>query len=147
MAQDPSEVPYPVPTHRSLSYYFVLLVLVAPLWSSVPLSWAFVLYSLRSGKIWSFSWPGHLLFILTLFEVGSDTTSNPTTYLHNISLAGHLQRIPLPSRQTHLTSCSPRTCQLLRAPICVPSSSQGRTCQSPRRLRRRNSECLPTREP
>ncbi|KAF5344126.1 hypothetical protein D9758_008873 [Tetrapyrgos nigripes] len=69
MPSDSSELPHAPPSRRTWSYYFVLLVLVAPLWSSVPLSWAFVIYSLRFGKIWSYSWPGLLLFALTLSEV------------------------------------------------------------------------------
>ncbi|KAK7470562.1 hypothetical protein VKT23_001986 [Stygiomarasmius scandens] len=69
MAQDPSEVPYVAPSRRSPSYYFVLFVLVAPLWCFVPLSWAFVVYALRSGSIWYFSWPGRLFFAITLCEV------------------------------------------------------------------------------
>ena len=35
-----------VPPRRDLSFYLVLFVAVLPIWSIVPLSWAFVAYSL-----------------------------------------------------------------------------------------------------
>ena len=57
------------PPQRDLSFYLVLALAVIPLWSVVPLSWAFVLYSLRSGLIWSFAWKGRSLFALALAEV------------------------------------------------------------------------------
>ncbi|THV08470.1 hypothetical protein K435DRAFT_847328 [Dendrothele bispora CBS 962.96] len=69
MAQDPAETPYAPPSRRSFSYYLVLLVLVAPLWCFVPLSWVWVIYVLRSGWIWSFSWPARLCFAVSLCEV------------------------------------------------------------------------------
>jgi len=68
MVQDIAEIP-DQPRRRSPSFYIVLLLLVTPLWSSIPLSWAFVFYSLRSGRIWSFAWQGRTLFTLALCEV------------------------------------------------------------------------------
>ena len=58
-----------LPRQRDLSFYLVLLLAVLPLWSVVPLSWAFVIYSLRTGSIWSFTWKGHTLFAFALVEV------------------------------------------------------------------------------
>jgi hypothetical protein len=75
MAQDIAEIP-PPPRRRTLSYYVVLMCLVAPLWSSVLVSWAFVINSLRSGRIWSFAWPGRILFAVTLCEVSFVTNCN-----------------------------------------------------------------------
>jgi hypothetical protein len=64
-----SEIVIP-PRQRNLSFYLVLLVAVMPLWSIVPLSWLFVMYSLRTGIIWSFGWRGKAWFIAALCEVG-----------------------------------------------------------------------------
>ena len=58
-----------IPRRRDLSFYIVLIMAVIPLWSVVPAAWAFVLYALRSGKIWSFTWKGQSLFALALLEV------------------------------------------------------------------------------
>lgn len=63
-----------LPRTRQLSFYLVLLFLVAPLWSTIPLSWAFVLYSLRSGRIWAFGWQGQTLFAVALCEVRLQST-------------------------------------------------------------------------
>ncbi|KAJ7665543.1 hypothetical protein B0H17DRAFT_1090892 [Mycena rosella] len=57
------------PRRRDLSFFFVALVLVAPLRAVAPLSWAFVVYALRTGSIWSFVWRGRLAFALALCEV------------------------------------------------------------------------------
>ncbi|KAJ6628695.1 hypothetical protein B0H10DRAFT_1988844 [Mycena sp. CBHHK59/15] len=54
---------------RDLSFFFVLLFLVAPLWATTPLSWTFILYSLRSGAIWSYTWKGQLTFAFTICEL------------------------------------------------------------------------------
>ncbi len=50
MAIDISEMPVP-PRKRHPSFYFVLLFAVAPVWSAVPLSWLFVVYSPQPPKI------------------------------------------------------------------------------------------------
>ena len=54
---------------RDITFYVALFVGVIPVWSIVPLSWAFVLYVLRSGKIWSLSLFGSVVFIAALCEV------------------------------------------------------------------------------
>ena len=58
------------PPRRDWSYYLVLALVVLPLWSVVPLSWAFVLYALRTGAIWSFGVKGWALFAGALVEAG-----------------------------------------------------------------------------
>jgi hypothetical protein len=68
MGLDISEVP-DSPRRRDLSFFLVALLLVAPLRAVAPLSWAFVLYALRSGSIWSFTWKGKLAFALALCEL------------------------------------------------------------------------------
>ncbi|KAJ7094688.1 hypothetical protein B0H15DRAFT_830514 [Mycena belliarum] len=65
---DISELP-DAPRTRDISFYFVAFVLVAPLRAVAPLSWAFVLYSLHTGSIWSFAWKGRLAFALAICEV------------------------------------------------------------------------------
>ncbi|KAJ4478210.1 hypothetical protein J3R30DRAFT_3333115 [Lentinula aciculospora] len=54
---------------RTISFYAVLLFLVAPLWSAVPLAWAFVIYALHTGKFWSYSFLGLNLFAVAFLEV------------------------------------------------------------------------------
>ncbi|GJE84212.1 alpha/beta hydrolase [Phanerochaete sordida] len=58
-----------LPRRRALSFYIVLIIAVFPLWSVIPLSWAFVVYSLHSGNIWSYTWKGLALFAVALAEV------------------------------------------------------------------------------
>lgn len=60
---------------RDTSFYAVLILAVIPIWSIVPLSWVFVLYALRTGKIWSYTWIGQALFALALVEVRFITLS------------------------------------------------------------------------
>ncbi|KAL1946843.1 hypothetical protein VTO73DRAFT_14947 [Trametes versicolor] len=57
------------PARRDLTFYLVLVFAVLPIWSIVPLSWAFVIYALHSGLIWTFAWRGCGLFALALSEV------------------------------------------------------------------------------
>ncbi|KAI0638154.1 hypothetical protein C8Q77DRAFT_414283 [Trametes polyzona] len=57
------------PPRRDLTFYLVLVLAVLPIWSVVPLSWAFVVYALHSGLIWTFAWRGWGLFVLALGEV------------------------------------------------------------------------------
>lgn len=47
---DISEVP-DAPRRRALSFYIVLLSLVLPLWSFVPFSWAYVIYTLKYSTV------------------------------------------------------------------------------------------------
>ncbi|KAK7695883.1 hypothetical protein QCA50_000521 [Cerrena zonata] len=66
--KDITDVLHP-PRRRTLSFYLVLLIAVLPIWSIVPGAWAFVIYSLHSGSIWTFSWRGQSLFAFALCEV------------------------------------------------------------------------------
>jgi len=59
-----------LPTRRrDVSFYIILFLAVIPLWSVVPFSWAFVIYALRSGRVWTFAWRGYGLFAAALCEV------------------------------------------------------------------------------
>ncbi|KAF9268049.1 hypothetical protein L218DRAFT_918278 [Marasmius fiardii PR-910] len=62
---DISEVP-DAPRKRALSFYLVLVFLVLPLWSFVPFSWAYVIYTIRYSTISS---KNVLFFGLTFAEV------------------------------------------------------------------------------
>ncbi|KAJ3778782.1 hypothetical protein FB446DRAFT_768139 [Lentinula raphanica] len=68
MTIDISDIP-DAAQRRTISFYAVLIFLVAPLWCAVPLAWAFVLYALHTGRIWSYSLSGLGLFAVALFEV------------------------------------------------------------------------------
>lgn len=57
------------PRRRDLSFFLVALLVVAPLRLVAPLSWIFVVYSLYTGFIWSFTWRGNLFFAFALCEV------------------------------------------------------------------------------
>ncbi|KAI0750717.1 hypothetical protein C8Q80DRAFT_1153583 [Daedaleopsis nitida] len=65
---------------REISFYVVLLVAVLPIWSIVPLSWAFVAYALHYRLVWTFSWPGWSLFAVALSEVFF------SIYYHNLAV-------------------------------------------------------------
>ncbi|KAJ3570200.1 hypothetical protein NP233_g4560 [Leucocoprinus birnbaumii] len=65
---DVSELPAPA-RRRTLSFYVVLLGLVLPFWSAIPLAWTFVIYSLYTGKIWSYANRGRFTFAFALAEV------------------------------------------------------------------------------
>jgi hypothetical protein len=65
---DLSEIVAP-PRQRNLSFYLVLIIAVLPLWLIVPFSWLFVVYTLRTGVIWSFGWRGRAWFATALCEV------------------------------------------------------------------------------
>ncbi|TFY78761.1 hypothetical protein EWM64_g5252 [Hericium alpestre] len=65
----PSEKAHIRPS-RDLSFYIVLFIAVIPLWSIPPLSWTFVVYFLRTGHIWSFTWWGKAWFAAALAEAG-----------------------------------------------------------------------------
>lgn len=67
---DISESPQPVRA-RNGSFYAVLFAVVVPLWSLVPASWLFVLYSLYTGRVWLYGIPGNTTFFLALCEVSS----------------------------------------------------------------------------
>jgi len=67
MARDISEIP-DQRRHITLSFWLALIFGVLPLWSQIPLAWAFVIYSIKTGSIWSFAWKGRLLFVVALCE-------------------------------------------------------------------------------
>ncbi|TFK43461.1 hypothetical protein BDQ12DRAFT_702584 [Crucibulum laeve] len=64
---DIAELPVPKRT-RTSCFYLVLFLAVAPLWSSILFAWGFVVYALNTGKIWSFKWPGRVLFAVSVCE-------------------------------------------------------------------------------
>lgn len=68
MIHDISETPSP-PRARDLSFYVVLFFLVIPLWSSVPLSWAFVFHSLFFENLSAHSFFRRALFAIAACEV------------------------------------------------------------------------------
>ena len=65
------------PPSRDLSYYLVFVLLVFPIWSITLLSWAFVLYELKGGGLWTLSWHGKALFTYALSEVHQSPSSPP----------------------------------------------------------------------
>ncbi|CAL1700757.1 unnamed protein product [Somion occarium] len=58
-----------LPRQKTLSFYIVFLTAVLPVWSVVPISWAFVAYSLLSASLWTYAWYGRALFAWALCEV------------------------------------------------------------------------------
>lgn len=68
LSEDVSETP-PPPFKRGVSYYFVLIFFVGPIWSIVPASWAFVLYALTNRAKALTSTNYKILFVLALCEV------------------------------------------------------------------------------
>lgn len=69
----PAELPHLPPT-RNFAFYATLVFAVGPLWSIPPLSWAFVLYSLISGSVWSYTGLKLLFFVWALAEVRTIAT-------------------------------------------------------------------------
>ena len=67
--QDVSEVVFPT-TRPTFSYYLVLVVVVIPFCALTPASWCYVLYSLYTGSIWTFTSRQHATFAVALAEVG-----------------------------------------------------------------------------
>lgn len=82
LVEDIAEKPHP-PRSKDLSFYLVLLFAVIPIWSVVPVSWAFVIYSLRTGKIYTFAWKGRLYFAVALCEVRSSSLSQAHLGFHS----------------------------------------------------------------
>ncbi|KAF8639790.1 hypothetical protein AX17_001049 [Amanita inopinata Kibby_2008] len=68
MALDTAEVPA-LQRSRDISFYLVLIGLVLPFWSIIPLSWAFVIYAFNSGRISLFAWPGRTFLAIAILEV------------------------------------------------------------------------------
>jgi hypothetical protein len=54
---------------RDISYYLTLVGAVSPIWSIVPLSWAYVVYNLYIGRIWLATFPKQAFFAAALIEV------------------------------------------------------------------------------
>lgn len=76
----------PVPTRRrTLSFYLVLLFLVLPFWSVIPLAWVFVVYSLRTGRIWTYAIKGQISFAIALAEVSCVTPTSCQSQLTTCS--------------------------------------------------------------
>ncbi|KAF7973450.1 hypothetical protein HWV62_15154 [Athelia sp. TMB] len=65
---DPSQIVAPQ-KQRQLSYYVFLCAVIVPLCCSVPLSWVYVIYVLRSGLVWHLSWTTLFWFSAALCEV------------------------------------------------------------------------------
>ncbi|KAI0702899.1 hypothetical protein BC835DRAFT_1320187 [Cytidiella melzeri] len=66
--KDLSEIYHPRPS-RSWTFWLVLFFAVLPIWSLVPLSWAYVIYILRSGKVWTLGLKGCIVFGWAFAEV------------------------------------------------------------------------------
>ncbi len=65
---DVSELPPPAKKH-DLSYYFVLIFFVGPIWSVVPAAWAFTIYALFSPSKALATTNNQIYFALALAEV------------------------------------------------------------------------------
>lgn len=107
------------PARRDLTFYLVLFFAVLPIWSIVPLSWAFVIYALHSGLIWTFAWRGCGLFALALSEV------RPSDRIPFSSRAYPFCR----SSSACTTTTSPRS-SLVQAPPDLETCSSFRQCSS-----------------
>lgn len=57
------------PRPRTLSFYFVLFFAVIPVWSVIPLSWAFVAYALYTRGFQESDWGWRALLALASCEV------------------------------------------------------------------------------
>ncbi|KZW04256.1 hypothetical protein EXIGLDRAFT_709620 [Exidia glandulosa HHB12029] len=114
---DVDEHPRP-PLRRSRSFYLCLVLLVAPVYSLVPLSWAYVLYSLATLHTlldgWQWSWLHRALFLYCLSEV--------LFSLYHYKLYRSVAEVPAPAPvDIHLL----RTCltRVLEAGMVSASSS------------------------
>ena len=59
-----------MPTTRpSISYYLVLALVVILFCALTPASWCYVIYSLYTGSIWTFTSRQHVFFAVALAEV------------------------------------------------------------------------------
>jgi len=68
VTHDISEVPV-TPRRRDASFYIVLFFAVAPVWSVVPLSWLYVVYSLSHVRFLHYGLSGQMLFATAFLEV------------------------------------------------------------------------------
>lgn len=57
------------PTSRSVSFYAVLVFGVGPYYAAAPFAWAFTLYALWTGAVWSYTTPRKAVFLWSLLEV------------------------------------------------------------------------------
>lgn len=90
LPMDISEHPLP---HRSRSwcFYFVFFAAVVPLWSSIPLAWAFAIFSLADHKWASYTTLGRSLFFVSCCEVSAPRLRISCC----LFFIGHLQYISL----------------------------------------------------
>jgi len=84
-------------TRPTISYYLVLALLVIPFCAVTPVSWCYVVYSLYTGAVWTFTSKQSVFFAVALAEVGSLSPTHvmsdgkPRGRIH----PGVLQRISL----------------------------------------------------
>lgn len=102
------------PRQRTADFWIVLFIGVIPLWSVIPLSWAFVGYSLYSGLAWSADWPWRTVLALSSIEVRS-IFSWPFCVVLTHSPSGTLQYILLLHVPLHWRTCSHDTTHTCRA--------------------------------
>jgi len=104
-AVDVAEIITPL-RQRKRSFFLVLIIAVLPLWSIVPLSWFFVIYSLRTGLLWSFGWRGGACFAVALCEVAFS--------IHHYYLAKHASG-PSPLHPGNITELQATLKRVLKA--------------------------------
>ena len=66
---DSSEALLPT-TRPTVSYYLVSALVIIPFCAVTPASWCYVVYSLYTGAIWTFTLRQYVLFAAALIEVG-----------------------------------------------------------------------------
>lgn len=71
------DVPFITPG-RSGSFYAVLVFIVIPLWSTIPIAWMSVIYTLLFGSFYRLSWTGKTWFALAFCEVSKTSRQSPT---------------------------------------------------------------------
>ncbi|KAH8113258.1 hypothetical protein DFH11DRAFT_1689439 [Phellopilus nigrolimitatus] len=123
MVHDISETPPPA-VRRDASYYFVLFFFVGPIWSVVPVSWAYVLHSLSYWKILSYSSKGQVLFVLALCEV-----------LFSIYYYACIRRIsgPSPNRPTNIIELQQAFKRVLQSGLAsLPADSDEKQLETDR---------------
>lgn len=62
------------PRQRTVDFWFVFFFSVLPVWSVIPVSWAFVAYAFYTGRVWDAAWPWRTL----LAFAGSEVCPSPT---------------------------------------------------------------------
>ena len=65
-----SEAVLPIP-RQTISYYLISALVVIPFRAVTPASWCYVLYSLYTGSIWSYTPKQLSLFVVAIAEVGA----------------------------------------------------------------------------